>query len=200
MTKNIDFYFDLSSPYGYLACSRGDEIEQQTGYQLDWKPYLMGAVFKETGRQPQVNYPLISNYAYNDIQRSARKYGVEFNLPDPFPVITAAACRACHWAESLGTEPARRLVMALYKAYMIDNINISKPEGVLTAVENCGLDRAEAQAATSSPEMKELARQRVNHAIENGIFGSPFFVVDGEAFWGNDRVDDLILWCQKGGW
>ena len=200
MSDTIDFYFDLSSPYGYLASCRADEIENETGKTLIWIPYLMGAVFKETGRQPLVTYPLVSDYAYMDIARAARKIEAPFTRPEKFPVMTAAACRACYWAESERKGACKDVSLSLYHAYFVDNRDISKPDTVLDVLENLGFDRDQARAAINSDAIKELARKITSRAIERGIFGSPFFVVEEEAFWGNDRVDDLILWCQKGGW
>ncbi|MFT7530525.1 MAG: 2-hydroxychromene-2-carboxylate isomerase [Gammaproteobacteria bacterium] len=200
MPKIIEFFFDLSSPYGYMATYRAEEIEQKTGYRLEWNPYLMGAVFKQTDRQPLVSYPLVSEYTLNDIKRSCRKISAPLSIPDKFPVVTAGACRACYWAEEQDTQTAQQLVKALYSAYFVENRDISKSDTVLDVIAEAGLDREHAAIALASQELKDKARQKTSAAMHRGIFGSPFFLVNGETFWGNDRIDDLILWCQRGGW
>lgn len=197
MSDPIEFYFDFSSPYGYLAACRAAHVEQSTGRALEFKPYLMGAVFKTTGRGPLSNHPLVWDYARNDVARSARRLNVSFAVPDPFPVVTASACRAFYWVSSTeGDDAARALAMRLYHAYFAEGRNISKTDVV---AEVTGGDREAVTAALNDEQLKGDLRRRTDEAAARGIFGSPFFIVDGEAFWGNDRVDDVIRWAN-GAW
>ncbi len=197
MSKPIEFFFDFSSPYGYLAACRAAHIEQSTNRSVEFRPYLMGAVFKTTGRKPLNNHPLVWDYARNDISRSARRLNISFSLPDPFPVVTASACRAFYWTRSReGEDAARALAMRLLHAYFADGRNISKTDVV---AEITGGDPDTVTTALNDESLKNDLRRLTDEAASRGIFGSPFFLVDGEAFWGNDRVDDVIRWAN-GAW
>lgn len=194
MPADIELYFDFSSPYGYLAASRAAMVEQATGRTVRFTPYLLGAVFKTSGRQPLASHPLVWDYARNDVARTARRQGLTLRMPDPFPVVTASACRAFYFVrERDGDDAARALALRLYQAYFADGRNISRAEVVVDVV---GGDAEQIRAALHDEEGKAALRRVTDQAIERGVFGSPFFLVDGEAFWGNDRVEDVTRWAN----
>ena len=97
MSDSLDFYFDFSSPYGYLASERIDGIAAKHGRSVAWRPMLLGAVFQKIGGSPLVNQPMKGPYSKHDMLRSARLHGIAFNVPDNFPVNSIAACRAYYW-------------------------------------------------------------------------------------------------------
>ena len=90
----VEFYFDFSSPYGYLASTAIDGIAARHGRTVEWRPFLLGAAFKQTEAKPLVEIPLKGDYARHDLPRFARKLGVAFTLPQPFPFLSVNACRA----------------------------------------------------------------------------------------------------------
>ena len=94
MTEPILFYFDFSSPYGFLAAREIDDLAARHGREVIWKPMLLGAVFKRNGIQPLVNVPLKGSYTKRDLDREARRLGIDFRLPHPFPFASIAAARA----------------------------------------------------------------------------------------------------------
>jgi 2-hydroxychromene-2-carboxylate isomerase len=196
----IDFYFDFSSPYGYLAAMRIDDLAARHGRKVRWVPYLMGAVMKRTGAQPLVARDLVGDYARLDLPRSARFYGVPFALPSPFPVATPAAARAYWWLHGQDAERAKALAKALYRAYFVDGRNIGEADVVLAVADETGADTNAVQAALEDDAVKALVRRVTDEAIAKGVFGSPFLVVDGEPFWGNDRLDQVDEWLARGGW
>ena len=201
MTAPIEFFFDFSSPYGYIAASRAEAIEQATGRELSFNPYLMGALFKSTGRQPLASHPLVWDYAKHDVARTARRFGIDFNLPEPFPVATASACRAFYWVSANeGDDAARALAMDLLRTYFVDGRNIATAETVAGIAAAGGRDEAAVREALADPAHKEALRERTDAAAARGIFGSPYFIVDGEPFWGQDRVDDVIRWALGERW
>ena len=200
MAAPIDFYFDFSSPYGYFASCRIDDIAARHGREVLWRPYLMGVVMKTTGALPLVDRPLIRDYAKRDVARSARRYGIPFEMPSPFPVATVGACRAFYWVADRDPGEARELAHALYRAYFAEGRNVGDNDVVVDVCASLGHERDAVQAGIADPAVKERLRQETDGAIERGVFGSPFVIVDGEPFWGNDRLDDVGRWLETGGW
>ena len=200
MVAPIDFYFDFSSPYGYLASYRVDEIAAEFGRAVAWRPYLLGVAFKDTGQSPLVSQPIRGTYALRDMERTARKQKVPLILPEGFPMATMAAGRAFYWLDGRDPKRAVDLAKALYRAAFAHGRNIAPTDVVVAVAVEIGLDPAEAATAIGSPEVKERLRAETEAAIARGAFGSPFIIVDGEPFWGNDRLDEVREWLRTGGW
>jgi 2-hydroxychromene-2-carboxylate isomerase len=200
MANPIDFYFDFSSPYGYFASARIDGIAVRHGREVVWRPILLGAIFKLTGQQPLPTIPLKGSYARHDLARSARLFGVPFKLPTQFPVAGQAPSRAFYWVGDRDRVLARKLAQALYRAYFVEDRDISSPEITANVAAKLGVDRAELLAALNDPAVKERLKTEVDAAIERGVFGSPYVVIDGEPFWGADRLDQVDRWLTTGGW
>ncbi|MDX1433194.1 MAG: 2-hydroxychromene-2-carboxylate isomerase [Gammaproteobacteria bacterium] len=200
MAAPIDFYFDFSSPYGYFASCRIEELAARHGREVLWRPYLMGVVMKTTGALPLVDRPLIRDYAAHDIPRTARLYGIPFTMPKPFPVATVGACRAFYWVADRDPGQARDLAHALYSAYFAHGRNIGDNAVVADVAAELGHERGALEAGMNDPAIKERLRQETDGAIGRGVFGSPFVIVDGEAFWGSDRLDQVARWLETGGW
>ena len=200
MPNPIEFYFDFSSPYGYLASERIDAIAARHGRDVAWRPYLMGVAMKVTGSSPVVDRPMLGAYSKRDMERSARRLEVPFKFPEPFPIPTVAACRAVYWMEQADESAARPLAQALYRTYFVDGRNISEPDVVADVAADSGTGRDALLAGIQEPAIKERLKEVTNDAVERGIFGSPFFMVDGEPFWGHDRMDEVDRWLETGGW
>ena len=129
MKAPVDFYFDFSSPYGYLAANKIEALATKYGRTVRWRPMLLGVAFKATGSGPLPSIPLKGDYAKRDFLRSARFHGIAFRQPEPFPVSTVAACRAFY---SLKNEEEQiRLAKALYRAYFVENVHIGEAENIL---------------------------------------------------------------------
>ena len=196
----VDFYFDFSSPYGYIASQVADEMERRIGRPLKWRPTLLGPVFKITGQAPLVEIPMKGEYSRKDFARSARLHKVTYRQPGKFPIFTVAALRAFYWMDELDPTKARALAKALYRAYFTEGKDIGASATVVEVAKSAGIDEAAVAAALEDPAVKERAKREVAAAIAAGVFGSPFFVVDGEAFWGVDRMPMLEQWIATGGW
>ena len=196
----IDFYFEFSSPYGYIASNLVDDLEKRTGRAVTWRPMLLGPVFKITGQPPLVEIPIKGEYAKRDFPRTARLHEVAYNHPAKFPIGTVAALRAFYWQSDRDPMQARALAKALYKAYFVEGVDISAPAAVVDIAASAGVDRAALTAALEDPAIKERAKREVDAAVAAGVFGSPFFIVDGEPFWGCDRMPMLEDWIRRGGW
>ncbi|HEY4659629.1 MAG TPA: 2-hydroxychromene-2-carboxylate isomerase [Gemmatimonadaceae bacterium] len=199
MANPIELYFDFSSPYGYFATTQIEALAAKHGREVLWRPYLMGAALKVMNAPPNVHYPLKGDYVRHDFARTARWLGVPFKLPQPFPVATVGACRAYYWAEGKNPKRAKELAMALYKAYFVEGIDISDPENVIKVCAGAGLFPEAVRAGMNEPAVKERLKTVTDEALARGIFGSPFIVVDGEQFWGTDRLAQVDRWLAEGG-
>ncbi len=200
MTAPIDFYFDFSSPYGYLAAQRIEALGAAVGRAVVWRPFLLGVVFQETGSKPLNQIPLKGDYATRDFARMARRYGVPYVVPPDFPFHSVAPCRAFYSLCDQDPVAAKGLAKALYHAAFGTGRRVSKAEVVAEVAGEQGLDADAVRAALQAPAVKERLRNEVEAARAAGVFGSPFFIVEGEPFWGQDRLADLEAWIREGGW
>jgi len=200
MPAPIDFYFDFSSPYGYFASAKIDALAAKYGREVIWRPFLLGAAMKITGGAPLPSVPMKGDYARRDFARSAKFYGVEYKLPCTFPISSQAPARAFYWLNRTDPKQAKALAAALYRAYFVDDINISNPEDTVAVCAGLGLKAEEVRAALDDQGVKDLVKAEVDQAIARGAFGSPYIVIDGEAFWGADRLQQIEKWLAAGGW
>jgi len=196
MADPIDFYFDFSSPYGYLASTRIDALAARHGRNVTWRPFVLGAAFKVTGQQPLVEQPLRGEYAKRDFARSARLLGVPFKLPERFPFFGLVASRACYWIEDAAR--ARALAKAIYHAAFGEGLDVTPVASVAEIARKLGIEGVE--QGVEKPETKAKLREATDEALARGVFGSPFFIVDGEPFWGHDRLEHVERWLATDGW
>ena len=196
----IEFYFDFSSPYGYLGAQRIDAIGAEFGRAVTWRPILLGVVFKATGQSPLVSQNLRGPYAKRDMARSARKLGIKFDFPEGFPFSSIHACRVFYWLEGQSPEAARKYARAVFHSAFAEGRVVADPEPAVDLAVSLGHDRAAVVAGMQDPAIKERLRAETQAAIDKGVFGSPFVIVDGEPFWGNDRLGEVREWLQTGGW
>ena len=196
MADPIDFYFDFSSPYGYLASTRIDAIAARHGRDVIWRPFVLGAAFKATGQRPLVEQPLRGDYAKRDFARSARLLGVPLTLPEPFPFFGLAASRACYWIEDAAQ--ARTLAKAIYHAAFGEGRDVTPVAKVAEIARGLAIEGVE--QGVEKPETKAKLREATDEALARGVFGSPFIFVDGEPFWGHDRLEHVERWLVTGGW
>jgi 2-hydroxychromene-2-carboxylate isomerase len=199
MSSSLDFWFDFSSPYGYLASERIEALAARHARGVTWRPLLLGAVFKQTGSAPLTSFPLKGEYAKHDFARTARFHGIAFRMPSRFPVATQAPARLVTWLARHHPERVPAAVHALFRAYFIADRDISAPAIAVAAAAEAGIDAAAAAAALEDPAIKDALRADVDDAIARGVFGSPFVVADGEPFWGFDRVEQIDRGLATGG-
>ena len=198
MANPIDFYFDYSSPYGYIAAMKIDGIAARHGRRVNWKPVLLGAVFKVTGGKPLPTLPLKGDYSLRDIPRSANFHDLPYRHPSKFPIASQAPARAFYWLDERDPPLAHELARALYRAYFVSDLDISSPDVTADVAATLGLKREELLAAIGSETFKARLKNEVDAALARGVFGSPYFVIDGEPFWGVDRFDQMERWLTQG--
>ncbi len=199
MPEPILFHFDFASPYGYLASTQIDALADKHGRSVDWRPIMLGAAMKVTGGRPLVQIPMRDDYSRRDMPRFARYLGVPFNFPPVMPILTLAAARAYYWCRDSDADRAHRLAKALFDAHFGQGRDIAQPEQVADVAATLDIDPQALQEAIQTPRIKDRLKAETNAALEAGVFGSPFFLVDGEPFWGADRLDQLDRWLATGG-
>lgn len=199
MTDDIDFYFDFSSPYGYFASTRIDDLAAQYGRKVKWQPVLLGVVFKTTGARPLSEIPVKGTYALHDFERTARFHGIEYRQPPVFPIATQIAARATIWIrDTCGDEKAIEFAKAVYRCYFVDGIDIGQSENVVRTAALLGHDTERLSEEIAGTDIKDRLRKEVEQALQRGVFGSPFIIVDGESFWGFDRFDQINAFLRDG--
>jgi len=196
----VDFYFDFSSPYGYLASTLIDDIAARHGREVNWRPILLGPVFKTSGNSPLVGQPLKGSYAVHDFPRTARYLKVPFVMPSPFPIATVAAARAFYWIHDRDPAQAKALARSLFARFYTEGKDISSSEVVVELAIANGVDGSTLNAALGEQSVKDRLRDEVDAAIARGVCGSPFFIIDDEPFWGSDRLTQVEDWLRTGGW
>ena len=200
MSDPIEFYFDFSSPYGYLAAKRIEGLASRHGREVVWRPHLIGAVFPTTGAKPLLDIPMKGDYARHDLPRTARGQGIPFVLPKQFPFMSVAAARAYYWLADSDPAKAKELALAFYDRAFGEGEEIASSGAVIGVAAGVGVDAEALRVALGDPAVKGRLKQEVAAAIERGVFGSPFFFVDGEPFWGHDKLEELDRWLETGGW
>lgn len=198
MSAPIDFYFDFSSPYGYLASERIDALAARHGRAVMWHAIVLDAQFQPQGGMKIPAALMRTEYVRRDTERSAAFLGIPFRQPAPYPVHTEHAARAFQWLSDRNPDEARAFAHAVFRAYFVDGRNIAEAAVLLDIADALGLDRAEVADAFADPATKARLKAEIDLAEARGVFGSPFFIVEGEGFWGNDRLAQLERWLEKG--
>ena len=199
MDNALEFYFDFSSPYGYLASEKIDALAKRFGRQVKWRPILLGVVFRETGAVPLTEAPLKGEYSLRDFSRSARYLGVPYTRPARFPVATQHAARTYYWLHEKDCAMARAFAHATFRSFYIEGCDISDLTVVLDLACRQGADYNALSEALAGPSVKERLKGECEAAIRKGVFGSPYIIVDGEPFFGVDRLPQIERWLEKGG-
>lgn len=195
MGKKLEFFYDCSSPWTYLAFTRIEDIARRHRANLIWKPILVGGVFNAVN--PSV-YESRTNpvkpkarYYSKDLQDWAAFYGIKIGNPTVFPVNSVKAMRGAFVALEHGKVSgySRRV----FESYWGEDRDISRDDVMRDIVRAVGLDEGEFFEKINSPEYKAKLRANTEELIERGGFGSPTIFVDGAMFFGNDRLA-LVEW------
>ena len=195
----IEFYFDFSSPFGYFAATKIKDIGDEFGREILWKPFMIGAALKVTGGMPLPMIPLKGDYSSKDMERTSRQFKIPYKVPSKFPISSQAPCRLVYWMQTVAPEKQEEAILKLYQAYFLEDLDISTPEVAAKVLSTVNGTEEELIALTQDPAMKQRLKDECNLAIEKGVFGSPFIIVDGEPFCGFDRLEQVREWLRTGG-
>ena len=195
-TKRIEFWFDFASTYSYLSAMRIQALAAQAGVSVAWRPFLLGPAFLALGwnDSPFNIYPPKGRYMWRDLERLCAKYGLAFKRPSQFPRKGLRAARVICANEEASWIPA--FVRAVFSANFAEDRDIGERAVIADILISQGLPADDLIAAAEAPENKEKLRCRSEQAIELGLFGAPSFIVAGELFWGNDRLQDALAWLS----
>jgi 2-hydroxychromene-2-carboxylate isomerase len=198
-SQPIDFYFDFSSPYSYIASEWIEALAARHGRTVRWQAVLLGVTFQAAELRSPVSHPIKREYSLLDFARSARFAGVPFTLPARFPVPTQNAARVFWWLHESDPERAASWARHCLRAYFTRaTVDLSDGADLKALAKELGLDADQAERVWSDPHWKASLKTACEQAIAQGVFGAPFFVVDGEPFWGNDRRDQIARWLESG--
>jgi len=194
---SIDFWFSIGSTYSYLTIMRLDAVERETGVAFTWRPFNVREMMIAQDNIPFAKKPAKAAYMWRDIERRLGKYGLEAKLPAPYPLDNLALANQVAlvgmsegWGKAYVIETYRRWFQLGQMAGNEPNLSDS--------IEAVGEDPARVLRLAESDAVVEDLAERTSDAAALGIFGVPSFVVDGELFWGDDRLDDALAWAREG--
>jgi len=188
----VEFFFDLVSPYSYLAHGRLHRICEEHGAELVLRPMLLGGVHKAVRLQAPIEIEPKRRHQYRDVERWADYYGLPLRYPDPFPFRTLKTMRAAVFCAKWGDlESFTREAFALYweeGGAPKGREEADEDAPVAEVARRIGVNAEDVLEGAAAPEIKEALRAATSEAVERGVFGAPTFFVDDEMFWGNDRL------------
>lgn len=195
--SSFEFWFDFASTYSYLSVYRIEELAQNQNIKIKWKPFLLGPIFNTQGwdTSPFNIYKAKGEYMWRDITRLSEKYRIPFTHPSQFPRNGLLAARVSVAFEDESWVP--EFIKSVFIANFSDDKDISNEEVLSSILKTLGLDAAQIIAEAKTQENKDKLREQTQLAAVKSIFGAPTFVIGGEIFWGNDRLEDAIEWYSK---
>lgn len=194
---HIDYFFTPLSPYAYMASGRFEEIAARHGATVTYKPFDLIASFPRTGGQPvPQRHPSRQEYRLIEMPRQAKKYGIPFNTrPAHWPTNGAPSSYAIIAASKAGGGDLPALVTSFMRACWAEEKDIADDAVIKSCLEAAGFDPSLADSGLLAGA--ETYADNLEEAVSKGVFGAPFFIVDGvEKFWGQDRLEDLDLFLS----
>lgn len=187
MTKSVEFLFDFGSPTSYLAYKQLPKIASRHGVRIIWTPILLGAVFKATGNASPAMVPAKAKYMNADMARFAKRYGVVLNFNAHFPVNTLPLMRGAVGYQS--TPQFDLYVNAMFDAMWAHPRNLNDQNEISHVLKDIGIDPSDFLAVIERADVKEKLKANTESAVARGVFGAPAFFVNGELFFGQDRLE-----------
>jgi 2-hydroxychromene-2-carboxylate isomerase len=193
----VEFWFEFASTYSYLSAMRIEHLAERAGVTVYWRPFLLGPIFKAQGLEssPFVVYPVKGQYMWRDMVRLCAAEGLPFLRPAIFPQHGLLAARVALVALAEDWGPA--FVRAVYAREFAQGRDISEEDEIRAVLTELNQDPAKVLDAAASPTRKQQLRAQNEEAMRLGIFGAPSFVVEGELFWGNDRLEEALQWATR---
>ena len=192
MAKSVEYYYSFQSPWAYIGHKPFFDLVTAHGLSVDYKPVFLGELFSETGGLPLAKrHPLRQRYRMVELQRWREKRGLNFNLQPKYWPFNARLADgvAIAIAESGGNpEP---FMWSVFEGIWQHELNLADPDTVMALADRSGLPGTTLIEQSKSVEVEDIYEQNRQGAIAHGVFGSPAYVLNGEVFWGQDRIDLL---------
>ena len=186
--KSVEFYFDLGSPYSYLAYYRLLQMAEQQEIQIVYKPILLGGVFKATGNRSPIEIPVKGAYSILDIQRWAEYYHIPMQMNPHFPMNTLTLMRILTGVQLLHLEKFEQVLKLLFDAMFGTPQNLNELTVLAEVLKPSGFSVEDIMSMVQSEVVKQKLITETEQAIQRGIFGAPTFFVGDEMYWGQDRL------------
>ena len=186
--KSVEFYFDLGSPYSYLAYYRLLQMAEQQEIQIVYKPILLGGVFKATGNRSPIEIPVKGVYSILDTQRWAEYYQIPMQMNPHFPMNTLTLMRILTGVQLLHLEKFEQVLKLLFDAMFGTPQNLNEPTVLAEVLKPSGFSVEDIMSMVQSDVVKQKLITETEQAIQRGIFGAPTFFVGDEMYWGQDRL------------
>jgi 2-hydroxychromene-2-carboxylate isomerase len=194
----LDFWFDFASTYSYVASQRVEALCREAGVPMRWRPFLLGPIFStQLGIKdsPFNTQPVRGRYMWRDVARLCEKYGLPFQKPEVFPQRSILAARvAC---VALEKPWCGDFVRGLFRASFAEGKDIGIPANVGDVLSGLGVDPAPVFVEAEGEPVKRQLRAFTDEAMTLGMFGAPNAVIDGELFFGQDRLEDAVTWAKR---
>lgn len=191
---HIDFWYSIGSTYSYLTVMRLPKVEKETGLEIRWRPFNVRHVMIEQNNIPFKDKPIKTAYMWRDIERRAGRYGLAPRIPAPYPVpglVLANQIATLGVEEGWGASYTR----ATYQRWFEHGEPAGEEPNLSESLKEIGRDPDQVLAEAQSERIFDALAQATDEAMRLGVFGSPSFVVNGEVFWGDDRLEDALLWA-----
>lgn len=191
----IDFWFTMGSTYTCLTVMRLPEVARTSGVAFRWRPFNLLSIFAQTNHIPFADKPRKQAYMSRDIERRAALYGLPVRVPAPYPVKDSAIANK---VAILGFEEGwgEAYVRAAYRSWFLEGLENGSEANLVRSLEEAGQDPARVLTQERLEHASRVFDEETAIADRLGICGAPSFVVNGEAFWGDDRLEDAIGWSR----
>ena len=186
--KQVEFYFDLGSPYSYLGFFQIQKIAQQHQAEVIWKPMLLGGVFKATGNNSPMMVPAKAAYSMKDMARWAKYLHIPVQMNPYFPINTLQLMRLITAVQLHQPEDFVRILAGLFNAMFGEPKNLNDMNELIQVVTLLGLNVEQVQAWLNDEGVKAQLKKVTEEAIQRGVFGAPTWFVGDEMFWGVDHL------------
>lgn len=186
--KQVEFFFDVGSPYSYLAYHQLPKIAQAKGAQIVWRPMLLGGVFQATGNSSPATIPAKGHYSNVDLERWAKHFGVPIQQNPYFPINTLQLMRGAVGMQLRSDAEFHRYLAAIFSAMFEHPRNLGDLQELAAVLEAAGISPALMLELMRDDRIKQALRKTTEEAVARGVFGAPTFFVGDEMFWGQDRL------------
>jgi len=192
----IDFWYSIGSTYTYLTVMRLPDYARENNVRFNWRPFNVRSLMIEQKNIPFSGKPEKTAYMWRDIERRAAKYNLPISAPAPYPleelVLANQVALLGHregWGQAYTTET--------YRLWFVDGQPAGSEPNISEALRRTGQDPARVLAIARSQEITQALVAETDNCRDVGVFGAPSFVVGGEVFWGDDRLDDAVAWTKS---